>query len=288
VSIRSNLNRKDHLHEQARALSLVVESAPPVSEEPLRFVTAHPSKPTLVDLRAFAAGKDDVRASGKLWKGPFSGRPELIAEMAPAIHDHLLPLAEKSVAQFMNALRTWWRLFDALEATLPPGAILKSTAQLTELHRQRALDQGMDRLTYGNFLILANKTRAALGFKQLFWQRPEQAIRTRHLPQKWQTDLVRHELKHRWFAIVSRLDAAGASFPNGDDIRCAFQLCLANTGWNPAVFLSLNVDDPFIENTRRTQPATSFEGSRTGAGQNKFRRVCSRARAARALCFVFL
>jgi hypothetical protein len=247
VSIRSNLNRKDHLREQARVFTLAVESAPPVSEEPLRFVTAHPSKPTLVDLRAFAAGKDDVRAQGKLWKGPFSGRPELIAEMAPAIQDHLLPLAEKSVAQFMNALRTWWRLFDALEATLPPEAILRSTTQLTELHRQRALDQGMDRLTYGNFLLLANKTRAALGFKQLFWQRPEQATRTHYLPQKWQTDLVRHELKHRWFAIVSRLDAGGASFPNGDDIRCAFQLCLANTGWNPAVFLSLNVDDPFIE-----------------------------------------
>jgi hypothetical protein len=247
VSIRSNLNRKDHLREQAQALTLVAEPARPVFEEPLRFVTAHPNKPTLVDLRALATGQDDIRTKGTLWKGPYSGRPELIAEMAPAIQDHLLPLAEKSVALFMNALRTWWRLFDALEATLAPGTVLKSTAQLTEVHRQRALDQGMDRLTYGNFLLLANRTRAGLGLKQLYWQRPEQATRTRHLPPQWQTDLVRHELKHRWFAIASRLDAANASFPSGDDIRCAFQLCLATTGWNPAVFVSLNVDDPFIE-----------------------------------------
>jgi hypothetical protein len=167
--------------------------------------------------------------------------------MAPAIKDHLLPLAEKSVAQFMNSLRSWWRLFDAVEATLPHEATLTSTRQLTELHRQRALDQGMDRLVYGNFLLLANKTRAALGLKQLFWARPEQVARTRHLPPQWQTDLVRHELKHRWFAIVNRLNAHSASFPDGDDIRCAFHLCLANTGWNPAVFLSLNFEDSYIE-----------------------------------------
>ncbi|WP_305825770.1 hypothetical protein, partial [Massilia brevitalea] len=72
-------------------------------------------------------------------------------------------------------------------------------------------------------------------------------LKTRSDSPQWQTDLVRHELKHRWFAIASRLDAANASFPSGDDIRCAFQLCLATTGWNPAVFLSLSVDDPFIE-----------------------------------------
>lgn len=248
MSIRSNLNSKDHLREKAAALTLVVEPARPVLEEPLRFVTVHPTKPTLVDLRDFATGLESSRLKGhRLWKGPFAGRPELIAEMAPAIQDHLLPLAEKSVAQYMNALRAWWRLLDALEATLPPDAILKSTAQLTELHRQRARDQGMDRLTYGNFLLLANKTRAGLKLKQLFWQRPERIARTRHLPPQWQTDLIRHELKHRWFAIARRLDGPGACFPDGDDIRCAFQLCLATTGWNPAVFISLNVEDPFIE-----------------------------------------
>lgn len=247
MSIRSNLNSKDHLREQARALTLVVEPPRPVLEEPLRFVTAHPTKPMAVDLRVFATGQEDVRGQGKLWNGPFSGRPELINEMAPAIQDHLLPLAQKSVTLYMNVLRTWWRLFDALEGKLALGAVLKSTAQLTELHRQRALDQGMDRLTYGNFLLLANKTRAGLGLKRLFWQRPELVGRTRHLPPQWQTDLVRHELKHRWFAIASRLDAANASFPSSDDIRCAFHLCLATTGWNPAVFLSLNVEEPFIE-----------------------------------------
>lgn len=36
-------------------------------------------------------------------------------------------------------------------------------------------------------------------------------------------------------------------YPDADDIRAAFHLCLVTTGWNPATFLSLNVDEPFIE-----------------------------------------
>jgi hypothetical protein len=273
-------------------------------------------KPTLVDLRMFATGREKAVSVGKLWNGRFSGRPKLIAEMAPAIKSHLLPLAEKSIAQFMNALRAWWRLLDAVEAALPHETSLTSTAQFTELHRQRALDQGMDRLIYGNFLLLVNKTRAGLGLKPLFWPRPEQMVRSRHLPPQWQTDLIRHELKHRWFGIVDRwnlastllqrgaplvardsdpelfdeqqrllksyqrleqamqnsrkarpaqediwgtesrddfykehtvMEALRGRYPDHDDIRVAFLLCLATTGWNPAVFLSLNVEEPFIE-----------------------------------------
>lgn len=36
-------------------------------------------------------------------------------------------------------------------------------------------------------------------------------------------------------------------YPNAEDIRIAFHLCLASTGWNPAVFLSLDANSPFIE-----------------------------------------
>ncbi|WP_156373564.1 hypothetical protein [Pseudorhodoferax sp. Leaf267] len=36
-------------------------------------------------------------------------------------------------------------------------------------------------------------------------------------------------------------------FPDGDDIRTAFLLCLSYTGWNPAVLLSLDVRDQFLE-----------------------------------------
>lgn len=37
------------------------------------------------------------------------------------------------------------------------------------------------------------------------------------------------------------------SYPDGNDIRTAFHLCLATTGWNPAVLLSLDATQTFIE-----------------------------------------
>ncbi|MGC8209519.1 hypothetical protein [Ralstonia pseudosolanacearum] len=276
----------------------------------------------MVDLSVFANGQVKARGArssgpGAPWNGPFQGRKALIEEMAPAIYDHLVPLAEKSVVQFMNALRAWWRLFDALEAEMPEEAPVSSVAQLTELHRQRAFDRGMDRLLFGNFLLLANKTRAGLGLRPLYWQRPGFRSSRRHLPPQWQTDLLRHELKHRWFAVLDRWELASkllhdgaplveqlhepvryeqqkhllrgyrllataiarsrsarpnleelcgdqskddlysgdttlrellrGRYPDGGDIRTAFHLCLATTGWNPAVFLALNVEEPFIE-----------------------------------------
>ncbi|CAJ7188793.1 Uncharacterised protein [Burkholderia pseudomallei] len=317
MSIRSNNNTKDHLREQGSALSLVVEPPAPVILGPLRFWTAHPEKKCLVDLEVFASGQQASR--GSKWKGPFRGRPELIHELFPALVDHLSPLAEKSVAQHLNALRAWWRLFDAVENAMPEASIVSSTVDLNELHGQRARDDGMGRLPFGHFLSIANKTRAGLGVRQLYWQRPEHPDPSRHLPPQWQTDLLRHDLKHRWFAALDRWDLTTellrtgvpvashveqptayieqnrllegyrrfdefvkrtkaarpesveelfgddskddfyskhnltlaeilrGRYPDGDDIRAAFHLCLATTGWNPAVFLDLNAQEPFIE-----------------------------------------
>ncbi|MGA4196573.1 hypothetical protein ACI2VG_05750 [Ralstonia nicotianae] len=295
----------------------------------------------MVDLSAFANGQVKARGAnscgpGAPWNGPFHGRPALIAEMAPAIYDHLVPLADKSVAQFMNSLRAWWRLFDALEAEMPDEVPVSSVAQLTELHRQRALDRGMDRLIFGNFLLLANKTRAGLRLRPLYWQRPGFRSPRRHLPPQWQTDLLRHELKHRWFAVLDRWELAGkllhkgaplveqlleparyaqqehllqgyrlleaaiarsrsarpnigefcgdqsrddlyrndtslmeslrGRYPDGTDIRTAFHLCLATTGWNPAVFLALNVEEPFIEPYPKDSSRYLLRGIKDRAG----------------------
>ncbi len=38
-------------------------------------------------------------------------------------------------------------------------------------------------------------------------------------------------------------EMVAGKYPDGDDIRTAFHLCLATTGWNPAVLLSLDVND---------------------------------------------
>lgn len=321
MGIRTNTNTKDHLRQDEGTLRLsLVESAAAQhpANDPLRFYTSHQTKPCIVDLNVFKTGQTTRPNVGGSWVGPFTGRPELIAQLAPAILDQLSPLAEKSVDQILISLRAWWRVFDAVEASaagaLPP---ITSVAQLTDIHRQVALDGGMRSQPFTNFLGLANTTRKALGLKPLYWQPPEDKAPNRHLPPQWQTDMVRHELKHRWFTVIDRWSLADdlrryhsplvdrdaapetyleqqrllrnyerydavvattgklrpdldsltqgvplttfyrhgfnvgdmlcSSYPDGDDIRTAFHLCLATTGWNPAVLLSLDARKDFIE-----------------------------------------
>ncbi|MFL9908297.1 hypothetical protein [Paraburkholderia sp. RL17-337-BIB-A] len=313
MSIRANTNTKDRKKKGSNRNVANADIVVPTERNALQFWTAHPDKPCFVDLTSFEIGKFSKNGSGV---GSYTGRPGLIEELAPAIVDHLSPLAAKSVDQHLNAIRAWWRLFDAVEGKAPDLPKLTSVSQLTELHRQRAYDQGMDRLIFGNFLIVVNKTRAALGLKPLYWQRPRPRTPTRHLPPQWQTDLVRHKLKHAWLATVDRWDTAEAllvkrkplvskmddaamyaeqsrllksyrrlettikrtgdarptvealfgknskddfydefkqgemlrsRYPDSQDIRVAFHLCLAITGWNPATLIDLDVDDEFVE-----------------------------------------
>lgn len=151
MGIRTNTNTKDHLRQAVGTLRLsLVEgaAAQPPANDPLRFYTSHQTKACFVDLNVFRTGQT-TRPNNGSWAGPFTGRPELIAQLAPAILDQLSPLAEKSVKQVLGSLRAWWRLFDAIETTaanaLPP---ITSVAQLTDAHRQVALDSGMDRLQF--------------------------------------------------------------------------------------------------------------------------------------------
>lgn len=321
MGIRTNTNKKDHLRQEERALRLSqVESAAaqPPANDPLRFYTSHQTKACIVNLNVFRTGQTTRPTVGGSWAGPFTGRPELIAQLAPAIRDRMLPLAAKSVEQVLVSLRAWWRLFDAVETTAASALpSLTSVAQVTDAHRQAALDSGMGRLEFSNFLFLANTTRTAIGLKPLYWQSPKQKPVNRHLPPQWQTDMVRRELKHRWFSVIDRWSLADnlrkhrvplvdrdaapeayleqqrllrnyerfdvvaaetsslrpdldsltkgvhlttfyrhgfnfsdmlcGSYPTGDDIRTAFHLCLATTGWNPAVLLSLDATQAFIE-----------------------------------------
>lgn len=321
MGIRTNTNTKDHLRQNEGALRLsLVESAAaqPPANDPLRFYTSHKTKACVVDLNVFRTGESTRSRKGGSWAGPFTGRPELIAQLAPAILDQLSPLAEKSVNHFLFSLRAWWRVFHEVD-TSAAGAFpaLTSVAQLTDVHRQVALDRGMRSNEFNSFLSLANTTRKALGLKPLYWQPPEDKAPNRHLPPQWQTDIVRRELKHRWFSVIDRwsladdlrkhhaplvdrdaapeahleqlrllrnyerFDAVMAeagtllpqldsftenvsrstlyrdgfnlgdmicgSYPDGNDIRAAFHLCLATTGWNPAVLLSLDATQAFIE-----------------------------------------
>ena len=90
MSIRTK--NKDHLKEHG-GVELVQALLVPTNDGPLRFWTNHPSENSLVDLHIFAVGESDhphPNGAGK-WSGTFSGRKELISELAPII---LIPAVE--------------------------------------------------------------------------------------------------------------------------------------------------------------------------------------------------
>lgn len=313
--------KKDHLKELAPALTGVVAEIPhPESDNPLTFWTSH-EHPTLVDLTLFATGDyarqdgDTPAARGRT----FSGRPQLIAELAPALRALMQFAAPRTAAQYVQSLREWWRLFDAVERDAAKVAtsvsVVQGVADIGELHRQRAHDDNMDRGAFGVVLAAVNIVRKTKGMRRLTWKRPDPKRRARHLPPEWQVREVRLELKHRWFAALDRWEVADellagrqpqteeeqrlltnyrafgeavarsghprpkaesvrsgmpktnfhrsgfsipdmlrGRYPDADDVRCAFHLCLAATGWNPAVLLSLDANSNAIE-THPKDPA---------------------------------
>jgi len=304
MSIRS-IKTKDHLREFAGALHAVQDSNNAYSD-PLRFLTMHPQKPVLVDLTHLSTGQSQPLGTGP-WKGPYKGRPELTLQLAAALKDRLTPLAEKSVTAYLNALRSWWRVLDA--ADMSADAPCASVEQLTDIHKQLALDSGMRRTPFTLFLTIVNTVRVAVGQKPLYWVPPTDAAPVRELPPPWQADLIRHSLKRAWYQVVDRwrntevvrsctpmlsseqellrknyelyrrtqirernvrpdhlalmngfktlnsfYDAGYSAavmmkgfYPDGDDIRTAFHLCLIYSGWNPAVLLNLDVHNGYIE-----------------------------------------
>lgn len=310
MSIR-NVN-KDHLRELAQPISMASPSAESADapEDTLRFWTKHPKKPSLLDLTPFRDGQ--MHLPNGRWGGPFSGRPELIAQLAPALRDLTVSAAEGTVGQVRTSLRNWWRLFDDMERRAAEAGktlqVVATVADIADLHRQVSFESGMTRAAYGPFVRAVEVTRKALGLRPLHWVGPDQPDARRHLPPFAQIKPVRDALKRGWYAALDRWErvdqllagetpwsgkeatelanyqrlreVAGrsgkawpnseelcmgrslsffykqgyrvetmlrGSFPDAVDIRAAFHLCLVTTGWNPGTFLSLSVDEPFIE-----------------------------------------
>jgi hypothetical protein len=278
-------------------------------DDPLRFWTLHQTEAVLVDLNVF---KDGYLIPKQRTAAPFSGRPGLIAQIAPVIREILEHKSSATVCGYISSLRYWWQLFDAVEtAATKAGALtlrLDTVSGITELHRQHAFDNGMERVIFGNFLRILNLARTVHKLPQLYWSEPEKRGCRQHLPPQWQIDKIRFALKRGWFDAHARWERAeqllkesdpqteeeellfknyklfqstasdignlvptldellkGRSYhsfnrdgysitdmmrgfyPDATDIRMAFHLCLASTGWNPSVLLSLDVTKNFIE-----------------------------------------
>lgn len=209
MSIRSIQNTKDHLRSKAGVLASVPENLAPKGIDPLlQFWTTHKTTPYLVDLSVLKFGESERPRAGGSWSGPFSGRPELIAEIAPAVYELFSHQTQQAAGSSVGALRALWRVLDQAEAAAPSAPRITTTLNLTNLHEQIARDSGMRNRYFNTILRIVNTTRVALGGKPLLWVAPDDKEPNRKLPPAWQTELIRQMLKRRWFAVLDRWSAA--------------------------------------------------------------------------------
>ncbi|RYZ92141.1 MAG: hypothetical protein EOP06_05160 [Proteobacteria bacterium] len=169
--------KKDHLKEHAGVESAMpMTLVAPKSDDPLIFWTKHATESTQVNLHPLAMGQEK-RENHKGNFISFTGRPQLIAQLAPAIEDSLLGVRSRTAGHCLESLRAWWRILDAVEAaaeeTGKPMTRVDDVCELTTIHSEFAHRKGMSRVLFTTFRALADTTRLALGARALYWRAPE-------------------------------------------------------------------------------------------------------------------
>jgi len=209
VSIRKY--NKDHLKEHAGVtLASPVRGDAPVSDDPLVFWTQHEKDPCEVNLHPFSTGQEQAnnqRGGGREFV-PFTGRPELILQLVPAIEDVLSYAAKASVNSYKIALRYWWRVLDAVEAaaatTGQPMTRVEDVRLLTHVHSDFANRSGMTRQDFGKFRSLTDTTRVALGVRQTYWESPEDPDTQKHIPPPEQRNALRFAIRRTCRSVLER------------------------------------------------------------------------------------
>lgn len=198
---------KDNLKERGGVSLLPPES--PKSDDLLKFWTSHPAEQILVDLHPFADGESQnphpIPTSGT-WGGPYTGRPDLITELAPAIQARCTFLGKDRAEAYLSSLRAWWRLFDIIESTSVSGDRLSpqvsSVVQLSALHEAVAKQQNMRGQCFKDFLTIADDTRMLLRLPKLGWIPPETRTKENHLIPQHQARDLKTALKQDWERVL--------------------------------------------------------------------------------------
>lgn len=193
---------KDHLKEHGDVRPVAsVRIDTPQSGDPLVFWTQHVKEPCEVNLHSFAAGQEKAnhkKGGGKNFL-PFTGRPELIRQLTPAIEEALLYAARSTVAAYMNALRDWWRILDAVETAAAtacqPMTRVEDVGLMTHMHSEFAHRRGMIRQRFGFLRALVDATRMALGLSRTYWESPEVPDLLKHIPPQEQRNAVRFAVR---------------------------------------------------------------------------------------------
>ncbi|MBB2777882.1 UNVERIFIED_ORG: hypothetical protein HNP28_003224 [Comamonas terrigena] len=199
MSIRTN--KKDHREKIHKQLYLV-PSKNPSNGNHLKFWTSHPSRPCLVDLTKLNDGVL-VNSDGRF--KPFSGRPTLILQLAPAIREISLMLSPAGVESMIKHMRNWWRVFDHVEKNnAQVDAEIFGVENISEIHRQAAIDLNFVSPSFFSILRVINITRLSQGLRQLHWVTPKSVVVKRKLPPFENIKIIRNALKHKWYESLDR------------------------------------------------------------------------------------
>jgi hypothetical protein len=201
MSIRNK--NKDHLKDHG-GVELVVPAVAPTSDDPLRFWTGHPTENFLVDLHEFADGASETgnRIVGRFWAGTFSGRPELIAELAMSIQVRLTLATKATCINSLASLRKFWRACDQLETSVTKdgGKLdpLTSVRNLTHLHEAAMHQAKFERVKFGTVLNIFNDTRRLLRLRALVWTAPKPGEPNRQLIPDSHAKALKIGIKRDW------------------------------------------------------------------------------------------
>ena len=194
---------KDHLKDHG-GVELVIGAVAPTTYEPLQFWTGHPTENALVDLHEFADGKSKTGnpTGGGSWSGVYSGRPELIAELAGAIQVRLTLATKGTFLAYRTSLRKFWRVCDELESTMTPEGRavdrLKSVRNLTHLHEAAMHRAKFDRSQFGIIRNLFNDTRRLMRLGELVWTTPKGGEPNRQLIPDSHAKALKIGIKRDW------------------------------------------------------------------------------------------
>ena len=199
---------KDHLKEHSGVGSARLDVlVAPTSDDPLIFWTRHGTESIQVNLHAFAKGQVKSKVNTANFT-PFTGRPHLINQLAPAIEDQLLGVRPRTAGNWIASLRGWWRILDAVEVAAEQAgtrmARVEDVRQLTAVHCEFAHRCGMSATLFTLFRTLADTLRLALGVRALHWQAPERLNVQRHQPPEDQVKLLRFALKQAWRGVLAK------------------------------------------------------------------------------------
>jgi hypothetical protein len=186
---------------------------PTVSRDPLTIQTDHDSGASALSLHQFAEGTlDDI--TYPLIKTRFTGRPILIAQLAPHIQSKYGDKKNITAKNIITILRRWWVFFDSIIDEQQVNSI----EDIDDFIGFRHIRVGALSSNYRtDFLALINAARLERGLPKLYWPGQDDDTPAGHLPHFPHVKVIYHELKQRMKFLTARWELADELAKFGKD-----------------------------------------------------------------------